>query len=160
MRLYELQQKFAHLEELMETADNPDIIRDTLESIDALAEEKALNIVYLMKSLEAEIAMFKDEEDRIARRRRAIENRHASLKDYLAFCVTQSGKDKIKAGTFTIGLQKSPPSLHLWAPDTIPETFMVTSRSLDRSALLTALKNGEDIPGAALLDDKYHIRIR
>lgn len=144
----------------METAENPDIIRDTLDSIDALAEEKALNIVWLMKTLESEAAMFKTEEIRLAERRRTVENRLTSLRDYLRFCINESGKEKIRAGTFTIGMQKSPASVAIVNMDDIPAQYMKQTQAVDRNALLEALKHGENVPGAQLLDNEYHIRIR
>lgn len=162
MKLYELHQKFAHLEELMDSAENPDVIRDTLDSIDALAEEKALNIVWLLKQLEGEVELFKAEEMRLAARRRARENRIHSLKEYLMFCIEQSGRDKLTAGTFMISKQRSNASVAVDNVDAIPLEYMYikTTPAIDRAAILDALKNGVAVPGARLLDQEHHIRIR
>ena len=151
-KLYELTQNYNNLLELL---DNPDISREMIDSaLNETGEEidtKAENIVKVIKSLEVDISGNKEEEKRMADRRKSLENRVNGLKEYLDAAMKATGKEKIKGKVFTISYQKNPPSVDIKDEKAIPkEYFIAQDPALDKKQLLADLKAGKEIDGAAI----------
>ena len=84
MKLYELTENYLNLQELLENPEVPqDLITSALEQVGEELEVKAENIAKLIKTLEVDIAGFKEEEKRLSDRRKSLENRVKNLKEYL-----------------------------------------------------------------------------
>ena len=64
MKLYELAQNYAQLLEMAEEMES-DALVDTLEALQGEIEEKAENIAKLVKNLEADAKIIKEEEQRL-----------------------------------------------------------------------------------------------
>ena len=95
MKLYELREEYNALLAAIESGDTDipeEALRDTLEAIDGEIREKAISIAALIKSLKADIAIFKAEEERLATRRRQMEKRVEWLETYVT---TELGKAQI-----------------------------------------------------------------
>ena len=154
MKLYELNQQYKQLQEMADDLD-PMTLKDTLESIQESIEDKAENTAKLIRSWEAEAKAIKEEEKRLADRRRAIENRVSNTKAYLFEQMEIAGLEKVKRPTLTISIAKNPPSLEVIDPEKIPSLFMIDQDPvIDKKALLTALKNGAEIDGCAIKQGK------
>lgn len=162
MKLYELAGNYRQLMDLVENGDvDFEIIKDTLESIGDALEIKVENIVKLMKSIEGDIETFKAEEKRIAERRKTLENRYEGLEKYL-FSVLKANKiQKVKAGTFTVAIQKSQASVSLLDEAKIPAKYRTPQPDkIDKKAIAKDLKDGVKVEGAVLVEDNEHLRIR
>lgn len=151
-KLYELTQNYNNLLELL---DNPDIPKEMIDAaLNEVGEEielKAENIVKVIKSLEVDISGYKEEEKRMADRRKSLENRVTGLKDYLDSAMKATGKERIKGKVFTISYQKNPPSVDIKDEKAIPKEYFIPQESvLDKKQLLADLKAGKEIDGAAI----------
>ncbi len=93
MKLYDLAQNYAQLLEMAEEMDS-DAIVDTLSALQDAIEDKAENIAKLVKNLEADAKIIKEEEQRLAERRRAIEAKIERLKSYLQEQLETAGIEK------------------------------------------------------------------
>ena len=154
IRLYELNQQY---NQLLEMADDlePEVLKDTLESIKESTEDKVENTAKVIRSWEAEIKVIKDEEKRMAERRKSLEKRVDNTKAYLFEQMELAGMDKVKRPTLTVSIAKNPPSLEVIDPEKIPSLFMIDQDPvIDKKALLTALKNGAEIDGCAIKQGK------
>ena len=159
MKLYELTEAWAAIQDMIETADTDDEqILAAIENIDAAIEEKADNYAKLIFSMKAEAEAIKTEEKRLATKRQSLENRAKWLQKNLENAMIITGKMKFKTNLFGFSVQKNAPSLDDFDESIVPEAYWKVTRSIDRSALLKAVKDGE-IQGIELKQSES-LRIR
>lgn len=179
--IYELTSEFLTLYNLMEEGEIPaDVLAGALETTREELDIKVEGYCKWLKNLEADAEGLKKEEERLAARRKTIENTIKNAKKAMTDALTVALKDekekKVKAGTFTVRLQKNPPSVVLDDPyvENFPEQFIkVKDPELDRKAILEALKAasaedataeakalGKELEGLAHIEQSDGIRIR
>ena len=152
--LYELNNDYKLVLEMADDLDQQTLL-DTLDSIMESIEDKAENTAKLIRSWEAEANIIKEEEKRLAERRKAIENRTQSLKMYLQIQMEVAGIDSIKRPLISVSIRNNPPKVRIIDESTIPAEYMVTPKpTVSKSEIAKALKNGEFIPGADLVREK------
>lgn len=148
MNLYELSIAF---QEVQNMDLDPEVMKDTLDSINDAIENKAENIAKLIRNLESDVSAYKEEEDRLKTKRQATENKVKWLKTYLEDNMKLTGKTKFKSGTFNFSIQKNPASVNILDERIIPEEFLIPQLpKIDKTALKDVLKNGVEVPGAEL----------
>ena len=101
---------------------------------------------------EANIAVLKEEAKRMKDKADREEKSLERLEDYMLSMLKRSGEKKLSAGTFTVGTRTST-SVYV-APDFNDERFIrtTTTTAPDKVALKEALKAGETINGANLVE--------
>lgn len=151
-KLYELNAQYQELLDLIsDTEVDHASFADTLESIEEAIEDKLENTAKVIKSLEAEAKAIKVEEDRMKKRRQALENNAARLKDYAEQSLIATGKERIKGNTFTLRLQYNPPSVTIHDEKAIPAHYLIDQvPSIDKKGILEDLKNEIAVEGASL----------
>ena len=129
-------------------------VTDTLEGLSGEMEEKAINVAKFMRNIEATANAIKEAETAMAKRRKALENRASWMKDYLKGSMEHTGITKIECPYFKLSIQKNPVSVSILNEKSIPEKFkeQVTSWKIDKTAIKEAIKSGESIPGAELIN--------
>ncbi|HEM1222147.1 TPA: siphovirus Gp157 family protein, partial [Listeria monocytogenes] len=83
----------------------------TLDSIREPIEEKAENIIKMVKSIEVEAEGLAKEVERLTKRKTALDAKAKNMKEYLESEMLKVDIRKIKSSLFTISIQKNPPSL-------------------------------------------------
>lgn len=166
MTLYELTESWLNVQQMMEDTDDMEAVLDTLEAIEGGIEDKADNYGKLIRNLTADVESIKAEEERLAKRRRTISNNIDSLKERLFFTMKAINKDRIKTDLFSFTVANNPPTAQIddepgfleWARanDT---RFVREKIELNKKALAEALKSGEEITGAKLIQTRG-LRIR
>lgn len=163
MHLYELTDNYRRVWEMVEDDSvNLTVIEETLQSIEGALEEKAGNIVKFIRGMEYDCDAIKAEEKRLADRRKATENRIASIKDYIKVQMESAGLDKIKTPISTIAIQNNPPAVQIEDETKIPAKFITIipeQHVPDKKQIAAALKAGEEVPGVVLTQGKS-LRIR
>lgn len=148
MNLYELSVAF---QEVQNMDLDPEVMQDTLDSIEDAIENKAENIAKLIRNLESDVAAYKEEEDRLKTKRQATENKVKWLKTYLEDNMKLTGKTKFKSGMFNFSIQKNPASVNITDEKIIPEEFLIQQPpKVDKTSLKEILKRGIEVPGAEL----------
>jgi len=148
--LYNLTKDFKQVQSLID--DGGEGLQDTLDSINLAIEDKLENIGKVIRNLDGEIEMLKNEETRLADKRKALETNKKRLKMYVEDQLTLTGKDKVKAGLFSFSMQNNAPSLIVVDENKIPKDYFIPSDpKLDKTAIKNAIKGGDDIPGAELV---------
>lgn len=148
MNLYELSTAFQQVQNM---DLDPEVMQDTLDSIEDAIENKAENIAKLIRNLESDVSAYKEEEDRLKTKRQATENKVKWLKTYLEDNMKMTGKTKFKSGMFNFSIQKNPASVNITDERIIPEEFLIPQLpKIDKTALKDVLKNGIEVPGAEL----------
>lgn len=154
MKLYELTDNYMQLIELADQLDE-ETFRNTLESIQDSIEDKVENTAKVIKSIEADVLAIKEEEKRLKERRQALETKIDNIKDYLKEQLEKAGIDKVKRATFTVSIQNNPPKAEIVDEKSLPLEFMIPQPAkVDKRAILEKLKNGEHVPGAALVQER------
>lgn len=148
MNLYELSLAF---QEVQNMELDPEVMQDTLDSIEDAIESKAENIAKLVRNLESDVSAYKEEEDRLKTKRQATENKVKWLKTYLEDNMKLTGKTKFKSGMFNFSIQKNPASVNITDEKAIPEEFLIQQPpKVDKTSLKEILKRGIEVPGAEL----------
>lgn len=156
MQLYELTEMYLNLKDMdIEEGD----LNSALENIDDEIETKADNIAKVLRDFDGDIEALKSEEERLAKKRKAIENRQKHLKEYLQNAMLVLDKRKFKTDLFSFNIQKNVPSLKILDESKIPEDYYKIEKKLNKNDLKEAVKNGlfED---AAELVQTESLRIR
>jgi hypothetical protein len=157
LNLYQLSSKYI---EALDFLTDPEMdlpieaINDTLEGLSGGLEDKAINLAKFLRNLEATAEAIKEAEADMAKRRKAFENRVKWLKSYLKDSMENTGITKIECPFFKLSIQKNPASVEVFDENLIPEQFKepVTTWKIDKNAIKEALKNGETVAGATLLN--------
>lgn len=161
MKLYELTQNYLNLQELLEDPTVPvEVINTALSEVGEQLEDKAENIAKLIRTMEFEVTGYKEEESRLAARRKSLETNAKNLKGYLEESMRAVDKLKIKGKLFSFSIQKNPASVEVLNENLIPKEFFNTPAPvLDKKETLIRLKAGEEIPGVTLKQTES-LRIR
>ena len=160
MKLYELTGKFKELSIIDDI--EPEVLKDTLESIECEFQEKGRNVAAYFLNLDASASALKEAESRIASRRKVIEKQSESLKEYLRFNMGQAEITKIECPEFSITLGKPSKIVNIEDIDKLAEEF-VNSKvvvTADKASIKKAIKNGDTVIGASLIDGKSRLTIK
>ena len=154
MNLYELTDNYLKVLELIENGEEG--LEDTLESINDTIELKADGYARIIRNLEANAVALKTEIDRLTNRRRSIENSIDRLKENLKNAMIATGKEKIKTDLFNVTVANNPVAVNVIDEKLIPEKYFKVEiiRKLDKLSLRDAIKSGEEIQGAELMQGK------
>ncbi|KIO62097.1 hypothetical protein B4065_3317 [Caldibacillus thermoamylovorans] len=153
-KLYELTESYMKLIDLSEQLD-PETFKDTLDAIQDSLEDKVENTAKVVKSLESDVTAIKEEEKRLKERRRVLETKIDSIKNYLKEQLELAGIDKVKRPLITVSIQNNPPSVKVTDEKLIPSSFMIAKApELDKKAVLKKLKDGEEVPGVELFQGR------
>jgi predicted SpoU family rRNA methylase len=154
MNLYELTDNYLKVLELIENGEEG--LEDTLESINDTIEVKAENYAKIIRNLEGNVNMLKAEVERLNSRKKSIEGNVDRLKENLKMAMIVTGKEKIKTGLFNITVANNPVAVNVIDEKLIPEKYFKVEiiRKLDKISLRDAMKKGEEIQGAELMQGK------
>lgn len=157
MKLYEIANDYLALMQAIDDEEIPEeAIADTLEAITGEIEVKADNIACLLKNIDADVKAFKEEEKRLAERRKAKEKAHERLKQYLSDVLQRTGINKIETARNNISFRKSESvevdeSFVTWALEYRDDLIKFGEPTADKTAIKKALKDGAEIVGAQLV---------
>lgn len=163
MSLYEINKNYA---ELFDKFENEEITQEELqETGNMLAVElknKSRNIIAYEKSIELAIDAYKEEEKRIVERRKTLENKLERYKEYVKNNMEDMGLQKIETPLGILSVCKVPASLEVYDEKLIPDEYKKekVTISIDKNAIKEALKNGQEVQGVKLVEDKTSLRIK
>lgn len=160
------------LSELLEETDGeftPEI-EQLLGELDIKIDDKLESIGLYVLDQTGDAAKLKDEEQRLAARRKAIERGVDGLKRYAERLMLASGKEKVKSTRVTVALQKNPPAVkgeltsleleELFDQGSSIVRLVPAALSLDRRAALELHKAGQPLPDGLTVEQGQSLRIR
>lgn len=157
--LYKLAADYNHVVELADQLDDG-TLKDTLDSIDEVFDDKVENIAKSIKEIEGQADMIKAEKDRLTKREQTMRNNAKSMKRYLQDQMEVVGKKKVQGELLTVAIQRNAPSVRIENEENIPEVFYIPQPSkLDKTQLKQELNQGLAIPGVELIQTES-VRIR
>lgn len=150
MLLYELSTLEAQILEQLESEDGID--KKLYDELKLNEEEKLVSCARVYRQILSDAQACKEEEKRLAERKKKLENNAQRLKDLIMEGMKLTQINKIRRPEFDISIKKNPPSLRIDTEVDIPSAFYEeVPPVLNKTALKTAIKNGLDIPGVALI---------
>lgn len=156
MNLYELNQNFQNLMEVMEaTEDNniKELIQDSLNQLQLQTNEKIENIIKYIKNLEAEAIALETEAKRLQDRKVKTLKKVDNLKGYLKEFTSTLDSKKYSTGIFKLSIRRNTPSLEITDVQAIPTQYIeyIEDIKVDKQRIKEAIKNGEIVPGVNLI---------
>ncbi|EDN7865045.1 hypothetical protein GJ150_14700 [Listeria monocytogenes] len=156
--LYSIQGKYQQLLNLAEQLD-PELLKDTLESIDDELETKAENVAFVIKELEGQSLVLETETKRLDERKNTINNNVKRLKQSLFDAMITAKKQKIKTNLFTLDIRKNPPSVIVEDESKLLNYLIEQPKKIDKTKLGDDLKKGIEVPGAKIIQtERLQIR--
>ena len=127
---------------------------DTLEAIDwqEQFEQKAEGYAHVIKNLEADVAMYKAEEESFKAKKQAAQKKLDYVKNNIMTAMNVTGQTEVKSGALTIKIAKNPESVKV-NEDDLPKKYFTKKVALapDKKTLKELLKAGKKIKGAELV---------
>lgn len=165
--LYDLTGDYAKFAEYMEQVElEPEMqeaLEDALNNLDEDIEIKLENYAKIIKNFESDIAGLKAEEERLAKKRKAMENSIKHMKERMTIAMQQTGKLDIKGELFKFKVQANPPAVVMDVNyiEDVPEKYLIAQDpKIDKKKLAEDLKAGVELDGVAHLEVSSSIRIR
>lgn len=165
--LYELTGDYAKFAEIAQQGDLNDDMQAMLD--DALAnladdiEVKLEGYAKVIKNFESDIEGLKKEEDRLAGKRKTLENRVKSMKTAMCAAMIATGKLKVKGDLFSFTVRNNAPSVVMdtYYVYNVPEKYLIPQApKIDRKLLAEDLKDGASLEGIAHLESSQSILIK
>ncbi len=162
--LYELTGEYLELLELIESGEaDEQLLMDTLEGIDGEIEVKADGYAKIILELKASVEIIKQEEERLAARRKSREACALLLKNRLEENMRFIGKKKFKTDLFSFNIQQNGGLQPLQVSDNIediPMRFLVKPDPVPDNAAIREYLKDHEVEWAKLLPRGESLRIR
>ena len=127
---------------------------DTLEAIDwqEQFEQKAEGYAHVIKNLEADVAMYKAEEESFKTKKQAAQKKLDYVKDNIMTAMNVTGQIEVRSGALTLKVQKNRESVQV-DEGLLPKKYFAKKIELkpDKTTLKELLKAGKKIKGAELV---------
>ena len=148
----ELKARFADIDE--------ETLQDTLEGLSGLPEllmaivRSALLDEAFASGLKVRLSEMKDRLDRLV-------ERSSRKRELVCESMIRSGLGKLLADDFAVSVRQGLPKLEVLDEAKILEPYLIPQPPrLDRAGLLSALKRGEVVEGASLIEGNPHLHVR
>ena len=144
----------------LETGEiKPEIMQQLSISRNEL-ETKAVDYGYVIKAFDDEIDIIEREIERLEERKAYVKKNKERMKTIVGSAMEEFGIDKIKSETLQLSFRKSE-SVDIFDESLVDEKFkkVKTEISLDKTAIKNAIKNGEDVQGAKIVE-KNNLQIK
>ena len=160
MKLYELTQNYRNLESLLDNLGEQEgltveMIHGALGQVEDDINTKIENTCKVIKEIEADSIGIDEEIKRLSALKKQKENAVKKLKEYVEFEMNGIGLNKVEGKLFKISFRISK-VVKVLDETKIPKEFIKvkTTESISKTDLGKALKSGEVIEGAELVENK------
>ena len=157
MKLFDIGQEYQGLYELAEIVetdengviiDNTEALKDLFDGVEAELKDKAENVAYVCKDLNASAKALSAEADRLAKKARSLLNNEAALKIRLKEALSESGQTKIKTDKFSFSVSKRDSfNYDDISMAFLDDKFIKIKQEIDKNAIKSFYKNGGVIDG-------------
>lgn len=160
MRIYEINNEINDIIYNFVDEETGEINEEGLQKLNELEQDKSVKCLSLAKHIkenELEAKAMKEAESNIAQRRKSLENKNKSLKDYLQGV---SGSEKMKDAEISISYRNSE-VVEIFSVEDIPLEYIDEKTVLtpDKKKIKEVLKTGKIVDGAYLVK-KSNIQIK
>ena len=153
LSLYQITSAFPRMiEEEMSEEDKKEVKKELTE----LLQQKSQNLIGYTRNMELTIEAMKNEEERISKQRKALENNLKKFKEYVKECMERGGFTKIETQLGTLSIVKNPQSVEIYDENKIPDEYKtkVLEIKIDKKAIMKNFKEtGEIVDGVDIKQD-------
>ena len=128
---------------------------DNLDELEVERNAKLEAVALFIKSLEAESAAMSEEERKLAERRGRNDRKAERLRRYLSDSMQRFGDTKLETARVSLGFRRSE-SVEVIDQAALPVEFIKVkmTETPDKAAIKKALKAGQQVAGAQLVENK------
>ena len=162
-KLYELTGEIKSIESLVESDElSIDDAKDTIQALEMEFKEKAIAITQFIENINPDISALDEHIKKLTAKEKALQNKQESLREYLRENMMTNEISKIECPFFSILLKSPAAAVDITDSDALPDEYVAvkTTVSPDKKAILKALKDGIDVPGAQLKQAKPALQIK
>ena len=154
-KLYEISEMYRQaLDEIQVDPDTGVVTGfEEVQKLSGEFDSKAEAIACYIKELQAFSDSVKAEMDGLKKRAESAKKTADRLKEYLGQQMDGADKDKIKTPRVSISWRKST-SCEILDASEVPEKYCTVEVKPSKSAITQAIKDGETVPGAALVENR------
>lgn len=153
--LFNLNQDYKELLDQMEQGIEPEVLKDTLESIEASIDVKVDNTIGLIRSVEGDIETVDKEIKRLQTLKKQRENLKNKIKSYLQDMLEYRQLQNYRTSTNYIYKRRNAPSVHIINEELLDKSYFIEQApKLDKKALKEDIQNGADVRGAELRESE------
>ena len=165
MKLYEISEQYKGVQELIESDESESMreaIADTMQMIEGDFRDKAQAVVSMTLNMDGGIGALDKEIQRLTDKKKVIQNKVQSIRDYLKQNMEATGISKIECPLFTITLSKPSKQAEVTDEALLPDDFVrvKTTVAPDKAAIAKALKDGKEVTGAVLVHGPQRLTIK
>jgi hypothetical protein len=124
---------------------------DNFDQLEIERQAKLEAVALYVKGLEAEAAAIRAEEKALAERRQAKERKAERLREYVARSMRMFGDSKLETARVALSFRRSE-AVKIMNERRIPHGFLIMKPSIDKTAIKKALKAGQEVNGAILVE--------
>lgn len=160
--LYDLTGEMLQLQDLLMDPDiDPQLIEDTIESLDFDYEKKLEGYAKIIKNFEALTEASKKEEERIKDRRKYFESQVESMKRRIKDSMIVLNKKQVRTAIFLFSLKQGQPKLFIDNEAEIPKEYLIPQPSkIKAKELKDFLKKSGDTAYAHLEDGEPTLQMK
>ena len=146
MKLYELTGQYLEISNMMSDPDiDPQLIADTLESLDGEFGDKAEAYGKIIRNYQCMIDAIAAEKNRLDARKKTYENAIENMKNRLLMSMIAIDKKKIQTPLFLFSVKSKPPKLEIDNEEKVPKKYRISQPDkIDKALLLADLKKNGD----------------
>lgn len=173
--LYAVEERLALLMDAEDSVPDEQLAEFTADLAEAheAALTKRDRVIQFIRHVEAQIEFAREEEKRLAERRKALDRHLERFKQYVLRCIEQSGQKKLDGRVGTLVAKASPAAVEVLDMEAVPMQYRRVkltmpgdvfeelcrlhpewcanySEEVDKNAVRKAIQAGEDVPGIDL----------
>lgn len=150
--LYEISDTYKQVQFMLEKDLDNEELKQALDNIEGDFEEKADNIAKVIRHLTATENALKEEEKRLAERRRTISNNIKSTKEYLKYNMEVLDKKNFDTDLFKFYIKNNRQTVKYEEGAILPEEYYIKEevKTINKELVESDLKEGVWIEGAKL----------
>ena len=159
--MYDLTQAYQSLLEMTDTdGEITEEMSRAWTEIEGAIDEKIQGTAFVIERLKSQASEVSKEIDRLYARKKSIERAQEALGDRLRDFMRYTNVDKVKTPYVTVSLGKPSVSVKIESIDDLPKQLCRLTYTPDKDAITRQLKQGEEVPGAVLVEGKPRLTIR
>lgn len=151
---------------LFEKAENGELTKEEIEEqgkdLAISLKNKSTSIIGYIRNLDLTSEAIKNEIDRLTTMKKAIDNKNAKFKEYVKQNMEELELQKIDTELGTLSIAKNPASVEIYDESMIADEYKKekVTVTIDKTAIKNAIKEGKEVEGARLVEDKTSLRIK